>query len=402
MLSNRVKILADSKTLMMANRARELRANGIKVYDFTIGEPDYPTPENIKIFAKKAIDLNLTKYTSNEGTLNLRKAIQNDLKKVFNLEYDISEIIVSTGAKQSIFNAIHSLVDPDDEVIIPAPYYVSYPEIVSLANGKSVIIDSTEESGFKISADDLEKAITPKTKMFIINNPCNPTGAAYSKKELMELAEVLVNKNIFVLSDEIYYKLVYDNMQFASFASLSEEIKKKTILINGASKTYSMTGWRIGYGAGDRDVISAMNKIQSHCTSGACSIAQEAAYEAYTGPQESVKIMVDEFHKRRNVLHEMLSSFPGISCFKAQGAFYLFPNISHYFKYEYKGKKLKNSNDFAEFLLDYSHIAVVPGGASGNDNCVRLSYATSMENIKTGAEKIGEALSDLRNGSFKN
>jgi len=395
MLANRVKILADSKTLLMANKARALRADGVKVYDFTIGEPDYPTPDNIKQYAKKAIDNNITKYSSNEGSINLRKAIKDYIKHEFNLDYDLSEIIVSTGAKQSIFNAVLSIIDPGDEVIIPAPYYVSYPEIVSLAQGKQVIINTSEKNGYKIKPEDLEKAITSKTKLFILNNPCNPTGAAYTKSELMGLAEVLRNKNIFILSDEIYYKLVYDGLEFASFASLGEDIKKRTIIINGVSKTYSMTGWRIGFGAAEREIIQAMNKIQSHSTSGACSVSQEAAFEAYVGDQNEAIKMVKEFQNRRDYLYESMLAIRGITCQKALGAFYLFPDISYFFKYSYKGKPISNSDDFAEFLLDYAHVAVVPGGASGYDNCIRLSYATSIENIKSGAEKIFDALKYL-------
>ncbi len=396
MLSERVKILADSKTLVMANKARTLRSKGTKVYDFTIGEPDYPTPDYIKTAGKTAIDNNITKYSANEGALKLRQAIKNYMKSEFDLVYEPDEIIISTGAKQSIFNAVFSLINPGDEVIIPAPYYVSYPEIVSLAQGKAVYIYSKESNGYKITAEDLSKAITPKTKLFILNNPCNPTGAAYTESELLELADVLKDKNIYILSDEIYYKLVYDGLKFMSFAALNDVMKERTIIINGVSKTYSMTGWRIGFGCGNKEIIRAMNKIQSHSTSGACSVAQEAAAEAYIGKQDEVYLMVDEFKKRRDYLYSALSSIEGVSLNKGQGAFYLFPDISYYYNFQYNGNRISNSNDFSEFLLDKEHVAVVPGGASGYENCIRLSYATSMENIKEGAEKIKEALNYLR------
>lgn len=396
MLSERVKILADSKTLVMANKARTLRSKGTKVYDFTIGEPDYPTPDHIKAAGKTAIDNNITKYSANEGALKLRQAIKNYMNNEFDLAYEPDEIIISTGAKQSIFNAVFSLINPGDEVIIQAPYYVSYPEIVSLAQGKAVYIYSKERNGYKITSEDLRKAITPKTKLFILNNPCNPTGAAYTESELLELADVLKDKNIYILSDEIYYKLVYDGLKFKSFAALNDVIKERTIIINGVSKTYSMTGWRIGFGCGNKEIIRAMNKIQSHSTSGACSVAQEAAAEAYIGKQDEVYLMVDEFKKRRDYLYSALSSIEGVSLNKGQGAFYLFPDISYYYNFQYNGNRISNSNDFAEFLLDKEHVAVVPGGASGYENCIRLSYATSMENIKEGAEKIKEALNYLR------
>jgi len=394
-LSDRIIKLSDSKTLLMANKARDLKAKGIKVYDFTIGEPDFNTPDNIKSFAKKAIDNNNTKYTSNEGTKRLREAITIFLKNEFDIDYDISEVIVSTGAKQSIFNAIFSIINPGDEVIIPAPFYVSYPEIISLAGGKSVFIRTNQNDGFKITPERLEKAITPRTKLFILNNPCNPTGTTYNERELKELVEVLKSKNCYILSDEIYHKLVYDNIRFVSFAYLAKEIKERVILINGVSKTYSMTGWRIGFAAAVKEIIQAMNKIQSHSTNCASSISQEAAYEAFSGSQESVKFMINEFNKRRIYFYENLFKIEGISCFKSNGAFYLFPDVSSFFGCRYKDKIIKDSDDFAEFLLEFSNVAVVPGGASGEPKCVRISYATSFENIVNGVEKIKEAINYL-------
>jgi aspartate/methionine/tyrosine aminotransferase len=385
-----------SPTLKMANKARAMRAEGIDVIDFSVGEPDFPTPENVKNAAKKAIERNLTKYTANEGTIDVRKAIIKRLKEDHRLEYETNEIIVSTGAKQSIYNAVLAMVEEGEEVIIPAPYWVSYPEMVALANGKSVIINTKEENSFRLTPSQLKAAITANTKLLILNNPCNPTGSGYSKSELEEIADIILEENLYVISDEIYEKLIYDDFKFVSFAGLGDEIKKRTILINGVSKAYSMTGWRIGYAAASKDIVDAMNKIQSHSTSNAASISQEAAREALDGPQYEISKMVFEFQKRRNFMHYKIESIPGISCVKPGGAFYLFPNVSSYYSKEYEGMQIRNSYGMAFYLLKHAHVAIVPGDAFGADNYIRLSYATSMENIEKGMERIIEAFSKLK------
>jgi len=395
LLSDRVIRISTSPTLKVTAEAKKLKAEGNNIIDLSVGEPDFPTPDNIKEAAKKAIDENFTKYTINAGTIELRKAIINKFRKDNNLEYNLNEIIVSSGAKQSIFNAILSTVSKGEEVIVPAPYWVSYPEMISLAEGKTVVIETFAKDGFRIKPEQLETAVTPKTKLFILCNPSNPTGSAYSREQLEELAEVIKNYSFLVLSDEIYEKLLYDNFEFVSFASISDEMKKKTILVNGVSKTYSMTGWRIGYTAGPELVIKAMDKIQSHSTSHASSISQQAAIESLTGPHDYLKMMQNEFHKRRDFLYDQLISIKGISCYKPEGAFYLFPNFSFYMKRVYDGTTIHNSLDMAVYLLYEAGIALVPGSAFGAEEFMRFSYATSMENLSEAVKRLKEALSKL-------
>lgn len=307
----------------------------------------------------------------------------------------MNEIIVSSGAKQSIYNSILATVNPGDEVVIPTPYWVSYPAMVQLAGGTMVIIDTDEKNGFKVTLDQLEKAVTSKTKIFILCNPSNPTGSAYTKKELQALAKVVGRHNFLVLADEIYEKMVYDNFEFSSFASLNPNLKKKTILVNGISKTYAMTGWRIGYTAADESIISGMNKIQSHTTSHASSISQHAAVEAVAGPQFVISEMLNKFKKRREYFFNELTSMEGITCYKPEGAFYLFPNISHYIHRKTNLLKIENSFDFAMYLLYEAHIAVVPGSAFGKENYLRLSYATSMDYLHEAVFRLKKALKKL-------
>ncbi len=395
-VSKRVNKIGVSPTMRVAAEAKEMKARGENVIDFSVGEPDFPTPKHIKDAAIKAIEENQTKYTVNAGTPELRIAIANKLKRDHNLDYGINEIIVSSGAKQSVFNAVQTTVHVDDEVIIPAPYWVSYPEMVTLAHGHSIIINTTEKSGFKITPEQLKDAVTPYTRALILCNPSNPTGSAYTRNELEVLAEIIVQGNYYVIADEIYEKLLYDNFEFVSFASLSEELKKKTILVNGVSKAYSMTGWRIGYAAGPDEIIKGINKIQSHSTSNASSISQYAAIEALNGPQEPVEEMRKEFEKRRNYLYDQLTSIDGITCYKPEGAFYLFPNITAYFHKSTEVMKIEHSFDLAMYLLYQSKVATVPGSSFGTEGHIRISYATSMENIKEGVERIKEALSKLK------
>ena len=395
MLSERVNRIIASPTMKVAAEAKRLKADGIDVIDLSVGEPGFPTPANIKEAGKRAIDENHTRYTINAGTVELRKAIADKFRKDNNLDYKLSEIIVSSGAKQSIFNAILSTVSKDDEVIVPAPYWVSYPEMISLAEGKTVVIETTEENGFRITPEQLDAAITPKTRLFILCNPSNPTGSAYSRKQLEEIAEAVKKYDFPVISDEIYEKLLYDNFKFISFASLNDEMKKRTILVNGVSKTYSMTGWRIGYAAGPEEVIRAMDKIQSHSTSHASSISQQATIESLNGPHEYLKQMQNEFHKRRDFLYEKLMSIKGVSCYKPEGAFYLFPNFSVYMHKSMNGKTINNSLDLAMYLLNEARIALVPGSAFGAEGFIRFSYAASLERLSDASERLKQALDKL-------
>jgi aspartate aminotransferase len=394
-LSNRAKSLKPSPTLAINAKAKSLQAQGIHVISFGAGEPDFDTPENIKQAAKKALDDGFTKYTPVGGIDDLKDAIIKKFQRDIGLSYKRTEIIVSCGGKHSFYNLAQAIFDQGEEVIIPAPYWVSYPPMVALANATPVIVETTEKNEFKITPEELKKAITPKTKALIINSPSNPTGSAYSKKELEKIGEVAISKNFFVISDEIYEKIVYDGFQFTSIASLSEEIKKRTIIVHGVAKTYAMTGWRIGYTAGSEEIISAMNNIQSQSTSNPTSIAQKACVEALLGPQNEVGKMVSAFGQRRNYIVDRLNKIPGVSCYKPVGAFYVFPNFSSYYGKSYQGKKIENSTQLADFFLDVARVAVVPGIEFGADPFERLSYATSMEDIKEGLIRIEEALKKL-------
>jgi aspartate aminotransferase len=394
-LSNRAKSLKPSPTLAINAKAKSMQAQGIHVISFGAGEPDFDTPENIKQAAKKAIDEGFTKYTPVGGIDELKDAIIKKFQKDSYLTYKRSEVIVSCGGKHSFYNLAQAIFDQGDEVIVPAPYWVSYPPMVALANATPVIVETTEKNEFKITPEDLKKVVTPNTKALIINSPSNPTGSAYTKKELEKIAEIAILKNFFVISDEIYEKIVYDGFEFTSVASLSEEIKKKTIIVHGVAKTYAMTGWRIGYTAGSEEIISAMNNIQSQSTSNPTSIAQKASVEALIGPQNEVERMVAAFGQRRNYIVDRLNKIPGVSCYKPVGAFYAFPNFSSYYGKSYQGKKIENSTHLADIFLDVARVAVVPGVEFGADPFERLSFATSMENIKEGLNRIEESLKKL-------
>lgn len=395
-LSQRVQKIKPSPTLEITAKAKAMKAEGIDVVGFGAGEPDFDTPENIKEAARRALDEGFTKYTAVGGTDELKDAIINKLKRDNNLTYTRPEILVSCGGKHSLYNIAQALFEAGDEVIIPAPYWVSYPPQVDLNDATPVIVETTDKTGFKILPDQLEKAITPKTKAFILNSPSNPTGAAYSKSELEELARVLVKHRVFCITDEIYEKIVYDGFEQISIASLSDEMKKQTIVVNGASKVYSMTGWRMGFAAGPKEVIAAMTKIQGQVTSNATSITQKACVEAYNGSQDAVTTMVGEFKKRRDIIVERLNQIPGITCNNPQGAFYVFPNINGLFgKKTPEGKKISSSSDVASYLLETQKVAVVPGIGFGADDYMRLSYATSMENIQKGLDRIEDAVKKL-------
>lgn len=388
MLSKKARSLNPSPTLGLTARAKAMRADGIDVIGLGAGEPDFDTPEHIKAAAVRAISEGFTKYTPTAGTPELKKAICERFKEDDGLDYEPSQIIVSCGAKHSIYNIIQVLCEDGDEVIIPAPYWVSYTEQVNAAGATPVIIPTNEETGFKISPQLLSQNITDKTKLLVLNSPSNPTGAVYSKQELEALAGIILKKGIWVISDEIYNKIIYDGIEQVSIASLGPEIKALTLVVNGASKAYSMTGWRIGYAAGDKEIIGAMSNLQDHSTSNPTSISQQAAIAALTGTQEPLRQMTQEFEKRRNYIVERLNRIPYISCFKPQGAFYAFPSISGLLGKSIKSKTINNSMDMAELLLTEASVAVIPGGPFGADEHIRLSYATSMDNIVAGLDRI--------------
>ncbi|MDI6785887.1 MAG: pyridoxal phosphate-dependent aminotransferase [bacterium] len=395
MLSQRAEKLFSSPTLAITAKVKQMRMQGIDVIGFGAGEPDFDTPHEIKEAAIIAIKQGQTKYTPTSGLPKLKEAICHKLKIDNNLDYIPEEIIVSCGAKHSLFNAILSICNKDDEVIIPAPYWVSYPEMVKLADAVPIFVYTSEENSFKLTPQELRKNITKKTKAIIINSPSNPTGALYKREELLDLTEIALENNIFIISDEIYEKLIYDDKKFTSIASLEKEIKYLTITINGLSKVYSMTGWRIGYTAASNHIIKAMSNIQDHSTSCPNSIAQHAAIAALEGGQECVESMRLEFDKRRKYMVERLNNIMGINCVVPYGAFYVFPNVLALFGSKYQNYHIYNANSLAEYLLEEAKVAVVPGEGFGSSQNIRLSYATSMENIINGLSRIEEALGKL-------
>ena len=393
-IADRVKRIKSSSTVTMAAKAIALQESGLEIIDFGVGEPDFPTPENIKTAAVTALAENKTKYTTNNGLLDLRQAICEKLETQNRIIYRPEQILVSNGAKHALFNVMMSLIEQGDEVIIPAPYWSSYTEITKLAQGSPIIVNTTEDSGFHINGKQLSVAITDKTKVFILCNPTNPTGAAYNKEQLRDLVDVLVNRKFYIITDEIYEKLFYDNQKFVSLAAF-DKLKDRTIVINGLSKAYAMTGWRIGYAAGPADVIKAAAKLQSHSTSAASTISQYAAIEALRGPQDEMFRMLSEFQKRRNYLMQRMESIPEITCQKPGGAFYVFPNISKYFGKKFNGKKISNSNELADYLLNEARVVSVPGAAFGAEGYLRISYATSISKIKEGVNRLTDALNKL-------
>lgn len=395
MLADRINRIETSQTMQVAAKAKQLSAKGFKVVDLSVGEPDFPTPENVKAAGIKAIENNFTKYTVNTGLPQLREAIANKLSKENSLKYSTNEIIVSNGAKQSLFNAVLSLVNPNDEVLIPAPYWVSYPNMIALAGGKSIFLNTNENDDFKITEKTLRGSITEKTKLLILCNPSNPTGAVYSDDELSRIADIIEEYGLFVIADEIYEKLVYDNFRFTSFASLKPSLKERTVVVNGVSKAFSMTGWRLGYAAGPKEIISAMAKIQSHSTSNASSISQMAALEALTSDTETIEKMRKEFERRRNLVFEGINKIEGLSATKPGGAFYLFVNVKKLFGKSAKDFQINNSLDFSLYLLENKKVAVVPGSAFGAEGHIRISYAASTETLEEGINKISEAVKEL-------
>ncbi|HQU32851.1 MAG TPA: aminotransferase class I/II-fold pyridoxal phosphate-dependent enzyme [Thermoanaerobaculaceae bacterium] len=395
MLSERANRIALSPTLRINARATQMRGQGIDVVDFSVGEPDFPTPEVVKRAAKAALDANFTKYTANDGIPDLKKAICGKLERDNGLAYSPDEIIVSAGAKNSLFNVAMALYDEGDDILIPAPYWVSYPDQVKLAKANPVIVPTREEDGFRLQARDLAAAITPNTKAIILNYPCNPSGATYTREQLEAIAEVCVREQIWVISDEIYEKLTYDGQRFVSIASLNDKIKKLTVVINGFSKAFSMTGWRLGYAAGPREIVAACSKIQSHNTSNATSFVQKAAVTALAECDMDVERMRQEFERRRNAIVYRLRALPEVSCASPSGAFYVLPNVTHYLDREFGGAPIRNSYGLAYYLLKEAHVAVVPGEAFGTPAHVRISFATAMDRIEEGCRRIREALARL-------
>uniref|UniRef100_A0A7C4AJD2 Aminotransferase n=1 Tax=Thermodesulfovibrio aggregans TaxID=86166 RepID=A0A7C4AJD2_9BACT len=396
MIAERARKVKSSPTLAVDSRAKQLRAKGMDVVNFGVGEPDFDTPEHIKEAAIKAIRDGFTKYTPVGGIDELKEAIIEKLERDNGLLYSKENIIVSCGAKHSLYNIAQALFGPEDEVIIPAPYWVSYPDQVLLNDAKPVIVDTREEDDFMLRAEALKEKITPKTKAVILNSPSNPTGFIYTEKTLKEIAEIALKNNFYIISDEIYEKLIYDGERHISIASLSEEIKNKTIVVNGLSKSYAMTGWRIGYAAGPADIIKAMTKVQSQSTSNPTSIAQKAAVAALRGPQECVEQMRQEFEKRRNYLIRELNSISGVSCKMPKGAFYAFPTVKDIFGKKADNVQINSSMDLSIYLLEKAMVALVPGSAFGAEGYVRISYATSMENLSKGIERIRNALEELK------
>ena len=394
-LSDRLNRLAPSATLVMSQKSSEMKAQGIDVINMSVGEPDFNTPQHIKEAAKKAVDENWSRYSPVPGYADLRQSISAKLKNENNLDYSVNEISVSNGAKQCVCNAVLALVDDGDEVIIPAPYWVSYPQMVKLAGGNPVFVRAGFEQDFKMTPQQLEEAITPKTKMLILCSPSNPTGSVYSKEELQGLAEVILkHDDLFVLADEIYEHIIY-NGKHESIAQF-DGMKERTIVINGVSKAYAMTGWRIGYMAAPEWIVKGCNKLQGQYTSGACSVSQKAAEAAYTMQQECVEEMRQAFERRKNLIVELAKDIPGLEVNNPQGAFYLFPKCSSFFGKSCGDKVINNSTDLALYLLEVGHVATVSGDAFGDPECFRMSYATSDDNIREAMKRIKEALANLK------
>ena len=394
-LSNRLNRLAPSQTLAMSQKSGEMKAQGIDVINMSVGEPDFNTPDQIKEAAKKAIDDNFSRYSPVPGYIDLRKAIAAKLKNENHLDYTTSEILVSNGAKQSVCNTVMALVNDGEEVIIPAPYWVSYPQMVKLAGGTPVIVNAGFEQEFKMTPEQLEAAITPKTRMLILCSPSNPTGSVYTKDELAALAEVIKrHEGMYVLADEIYEHINYvgKHESIAQFPGM----KERTIIVNGVSKAYAMTGWRIGFIAAPEWIVKGCNKLQGQYTSGPCSVSQKAAEAAYTTSQECVETMRTAFARRRDLIVSLAKEIPGLEVNCPQGAFYLFPKCSGFYGKSYEGKTISNSTDLAMFLLEEGHVATVGGDAFGDPDCFRMSYATSDDNIREAMRRIKETLAKLK------
>ena len=395
-LAARVQQIKPSPTLAISAKAKAMQAAGVDVINFGAGEPDFDTPDNIKAAGIKAIQEGFTRYTAVPGIPELKRAIQAKLSRENGLSYETDEIIVSCGGKHSFYNMAQALLDPGDEIIVPAPYWVSYPPMIQLAGSKAVIIPTTEDQGFKITPDQLRRQITEKTRAVVINSPSNPTGSAYSLTELEALAEVIIEHNILVISDEIYEHIIYDGFAQHSIAGVNLQMKERTIILNGVSKSYAMTGWRIGFTAAPAPLVAAMTKIQSQSTSNPTSISQKAAIEAYNGPQDFIAMVLPAFDERRRYIVKALNDIPNISCFTPTGAFYAFPRVKELLSRSFNGQPVESSLNLCTLLLDEAKIAAVPGEAFGAPGYLRLSYATSLENIKNGMERLADFVKKLR------
>jgi aspartate aminotransferase len=394
-LAERTLLIKPSVTLAIAAKAGKLRSQGIDVINFSAGEPDFDTPDRIKAAAIEALKRGMTKYTDVRGIEPLRQAIAQKYLSDYGLRYQISEILVSCGAKHSLYNLFQAVVNPGDEVLVPAPYWVSYADMALLAGGVPKIIQTSEASGFRITAQQLAKALSSHTRVFVLNSPSNPTGASYEETELMAIAQVLERHNCLIVTDDIYDKIVYDGFTIRNLATLAPSLRDRIVIVNGVSKSYAMTGWRIGYALGPTDIIDAASKIQSQSTSNPTSIAQAAALEAIQGPQEDVAIMLGEFAKRRTVVVERLNAISGVQCLKPQGAFYVFPNIAAFIGKNVNGKSLTSPCDIADYLLEEAKVAAVPGEDFGSNEHIRLSYATSLENIEEGCRRMRDAFAKI-------
>ncbi len=395
-LSRKAQAVKPSSTLAITAKAKELKAQGIDVVGFGAGEPDFDTPENICNAAISAINSGFTKYTPASGTNELKQAVCNKFEKFNNIHYTPDQIVISNGGKHSLTNVFQAILNPGDEVIIPSPYWLSYPEIVMLADGEPVFVRGEQENGYKVTVEQLQAATTEKTKALILNSPSNPTGMIYSEEELLAIADYVVKNDIYVVADEMYEYLVYDGNRHISIASLNEEIYKRTITVSGLAKTYAMTGWRIGYTGSSVEIAKLMSGIQSHQTSNPNSIAQKAAVEALTGDQSSMEMMVREFDARRKYMHEKISSMHHISAKEPYGAFYVFADISKTLEMSYKGKKIETSAEFARILIEDYNVAVIPCTDFGYDDHIRLSYAISIEQIEEGLSRIEKFLMELK------
>ena len=396
MLSKRVRNITPSATVALTGRVADLQRQGVDIINFGLGEPDFPTSANIAQAGKEAIDANHTKYTAVAGIAPLREAICEKLKRDNHVLYTPDQISVGTGAKQPLFNSVQALVDEGDEVLLPTPCWVSYVEMIKLAGGIPVQVPSLEADGFALNIPALEQAITPRTKAIIINTPNNPTGAVYSEQSLRSLGELACKHDFYIISDEVYEKLTYNGKQHFCIASISPEVQARTVVINGFSKAYAMTGWRMGYAAGPREIIKALNAYQGHVTSNPSSIAQYASLAALGGPQDSLEAMRQEFDRRRQFLLDRLNRMDRIHCVGTDGAFYQMPNISAFFGCSCQGRVIRDSGDLAEYLLDEARIAVVPGSAFMIPDNLRISYSISLDQIQRGMDRMEEALSCLR------
>lgn len=394
-ISQRAQRTSPSPTLAITAKARKMREEGIDVLSFGAGEPDFDTPEFIKDAAIAALREGFTKYTPTAGIEPLRKAICEKLWRDNGLKYEPNQIIVTCGGKHALYNTFQVICDPGDEVIIPAPYWVSYPEMVKLAEGVPVFVYADESTDFVPTIDAIREKLTARTRAIVVNSPCNPTGAVFPRQRLEEIADLALQHDLYIISDEIYEKMVYDGHEHFSVASLSEEVKKRTILVNGMSKAYSMTGWRIGYAAAERELIAAMTRIQDQSTSNPTSIAQRAALAALQAPEDTVKKMVAAFAERRRMIVDGLNRIPGFRCAEPGGAFYAFPNVSALYGKRWGDRAINNSDAFAEYLLEVARVAVVPGSGFGADENIRLSYACSLDTIRNGLARIADAVQAL-------